>query len=57
MPLFVFAQGGWDEKIDEAFQPIATAWENIVFYPFPGTGIPIVVILLVLGALFFTLYF
>ncbi|MBT8190172.1 MAG: alanine:cation symporter family protein [Saprospiraceae bacterium] len=56
-PIFLLAQEGLDERINEAFQPIATAWENIVFYPFPGTGIPIVVILLVVGALFFTLYF
>ena len=55
-PLFVKAEG-LDERINEAFTPIANGWEHIVFYPFPGTEIPIVVILLVLGALFFTLYF
>jgi len=48
-----------DQKINEAFKPAAEWWEGVVFYPEPFTGynIPIVVILLVLGALFFTLYF
>ena len=48
---------GLDERINEWFTPIAQAWEFLVFYPFPGTGIPIVVILLVVGAAFFTVYF
>ena len=48
---------GLDERINEAFAPIASAWEGLVFYPFPGTGIPIVVILLVVGAAFFTIFF
>ena len=58
-PILLMAQQekGWDERIDEGFAPIASAWESIVFYPFPGTSIPFVVILLVFGALFFTLYF
>jgi len=62
LPLFVFGQEkGMDERINDAFTPFAKAWEHLVFYPMPGTGgiggIPIVVILLVVGALFFTLYF
>lgn len=58
-PLFLMAQQemGLDERIDAAFAPFAKGWENLVFYPFPGTEIPIVVILLVFGALFFTIYF
>ncbi len=48
---------GIDQKINDAFEPFAKAWENLVFFEFPGTGIPFVVILLVCGALFFTLYF
>lgn len=50
---------GWDEKIDEAFAPYAAKWESIVLYQVPigGQKIPLVVIILVLGALFFTLYF
>ena len=61
-PFFLNAQEnaaatGWDEKIDQAFAPIASAWESIVFFLFPGTNIPFVVILLVFGAFFFTVYF
>lgn len=46
---------GLDEKIDNAFSPIADAWESFVLYPV--FGIPFVVILLVVGATFFTIYF
>ncbi|MEO1262632.1 MAG: alanine/glycine:cation symporter family protein [Bacteroidota bacterium] len=58
-PLFLMAQQepGLDERINEAFAPFAAAWEGLVFYPFPGTSIPIVVILLVFGAAFFTFFF
>ncbi len=59
-PFLLLAQEverGLDERIDEAFAPIADTWEYLVFYPFPGTSIPVVVILLVLGALWFTIYF
>jgi AGCS family alanine or glycine:cation symporter len=53
------AEMGWDERIDKAFAPYAAAWEGIVLYSVPlgGQKIPLVVIILVLGALFFTLYF
>ena len=65
LPLLLTAQDdrGLDERINDAFAPFATWWENLVFYPFPFTnnliegGIPAVVILLVIGALFFTLVF
>jgi AGCS family alanine or glycine:cation symporter len=65
LPLFVLAQNptaekGIDQKIDEAFAPVASWFEGIVFYPirFSDTvSVPFVVILLVSGALFFTLYF
>ncbi len=59
LPIIIAAQNekGLDERIDEAFAPFAAGWENLVFYPFPGTTIPIIVIILVLGAVFFTLYF
>jgi AGCS family alanine or glycine:cation symporter len=65
-PVFAFAQDstsakklGLDEKIDQAFKPVAQGWEDIVMYPVSlgGKSVPIVVILLVLGALFFTLRF
>ncbi|MCH2184103.1 MAG: alanine:cation symporter family protein [Mariniblastus sp.] len=58
------ATKGWDKKIDEVFKPIADWFGYVVFYPAPtegiewiGADIPIVVIVLVVGACFFTLYF
>ena len=57
-PLFTYAQsGGLDERINEWFEPITAVWESIVFWQVPGLNIPLVVILLVLGAVFFTFYF
>jgi len=62
----IFAQGsqesvekGLDERINEAFTPLANAIESIVLYalPFGETKIPIIVIILSLGGLFFTFYF
>jgi len=62
LPVIISAQErGLDERINDAFTPFATAWEHIVFFTIPGLGklseIPFVIILLVTGALFFTLYF
>ena len=50
---------GLDKRINEAFMPFATWWEGLVLSTVTifGVGIPIVLILLVLGALFFTIYF
>tara|TARA_B100000609_G_scaffold197653_1_gene195453 strand:- start:256 stop:1758 length:1503 start_codon:yes stop_codon:yes gene_type:complete len=51
---------GIDDKINDWFKPIADAWVNIVLYPINFSdeiSIPIVLILLVLGAIFFTLRF
>lgn len=64
-PLFLVAQEstekkGLDERINEKFAPIANWWEGVVFYPVrfsESVQVPIVVVLLVVGALFFTLYF
>jgi len=59
-PTLSFAQDlGLDEQINNAFMPVATAWENLVLTPIPigGYNVPVVLILLVLGATFFTLYF
>ncbi len=55
----VFAKDdkGLDEKINEAFTPIANWWEALVLHSFPGTEIPTIIFLLVGGALFFTIYF
>jgi len=46
---------GLDEKVDKAFAPIATWWENTVLYTIPGTPAPRVLCLLVIGAAYFTL--
>ena len=50
---------GIDEWINNAFMPIAIWWENIVFTEINigGTGIPIVLLLLIGGATLFTIYF
>jgi AGCS family alanine or glycine:cation symporter len=50
---------GIDEKINAAFTPFANAIEGIVLYSFPlaGTQIPLIVIILSLGGLFFSIYF
>ena len=55
-PLFS-QEKGLDERINEAFTPIANWWEALILHNFFGTGIPTIIILLVGGALFFTLYF
>ena len=60
-PLAATAQErGLDQRIDEAFQPVATWWEWLVFYPMPLPApfdIPIILYLLIGGALFFTVAF
>lgn len=50
---------GLDEQINEAFMPIAIWWENLVFTELTifGNPIPVVLLLLLSGALFFTFYF
>ena len=55
-PIFAQEQG-LDDRINEAFTPIANWWGALVLHNFPGTGIPTIIFLLVGGALFFTLYF
>lgn len=60
-PGLAFAQErGIDQRIDEAFQPVATWFEWLVFYPMPVPApfnIPIILYLLIGGALFFTIAF
>ena len=60
----VFSQEkGLDERINEAFTPFADWWGGLILHSFPGskliTGsdIPTIIVLLVGGALFFTIYF
>ena len=55
-PLFAQEQG-LDDKINEAFTPIANWWGAVVLHNFPGTNVPTIIFLLVGGALFFTIYF
>ncbi|GGH39865.1 alanine glycine permease [Mangrovimonas yunxiaonensis] len=59
-PLMLSAQEkGLDEKVNDAFMPIAEGWEGFILtsVPIAGLNVPIVVILLVFGATFFTLFF
>ncbi len=51
---------GLDERIDAAFKPVADWFEWLVFYPMPVPApfnIPIILYLLIGGALFFTIAF
>ncbi len=50
---------GIDQAINDAFEPIATAMVNFVFYSISidGTDLPLIVAWLIVGATFFTLYF
>jgi alanine or glycine:cation symporter, AGCS family len=61
LPMIASAQEqGLDERIDAAFRPIADWWEWLVFYPLPVPApfnLPIVLYLLIVGAVFFTVSF
>ncbi len=50
---------GFDEQVNDAFMPFASWWEGFVLTSIPvgEYNIPIVLILLILGATFFTVYF
>ncbi len=53
---------GWDERINESFQPVTDLVAGIVFYSVQlgesaSTAMPIVIMILLLGATIFTLYF
>ncbi|CAA6829968.1 MAG: Na(+)-linked D-alanine glycine permease [uncultured Aureispira sp.] len=63
-PILSFCQEpavkGIDKQIDEAFTPFSNFIQSIIFFSIPlgdNVSIPIVLIVLILGALFFTLYF
>lgn len=59
-PLFSFAQGkGLDERINDAVAPVAGGVAEIVFYPITigGIDVPIVLMILIGAATYFTLYF
>ncbi|MBT8272487.1 MAG: alanine:cation symporter family protein [Bacteroidia bacterium] len=53
------AEKGLDERVNDAFMPVADWWEGLVLttVPIGDYDIPLVVILLVVGATFFTVYF
>ncbi|MCP4975037.1 MAG: alanine:cation symporter family protein [Maribacter sp.] len=60
LPLITSAQEkGLDEKVNDAFMPFAVWWEGFVLtsIPIAGYNLPIVLILLIFGATFFTIYF
>lgn len=61
-PIITFAQEeiGLDQKIDQAFTPVADFFEAMIFFPVyqsDSITIPFVLLLLVGSALFFTIYF
>lgn len=59
-PTLIFAQDkGLDEKVNDAFMPFATWWEGLVLtsVPIAGYDIPVVLLLLIAGATFFTIAF
>lgn len=60
-PLSASAQSnsGIDQTINALVQPITNAVFSVIFYPIPmfGQAVPFIVIWLVVGATFFTLYF
>ncbi|HSK74601.1 MAG TPA: alanine/glycine:cation symporter family protein, partial [Pyrinomonadaceae bacterium] len=56
LPVLAAAQErGLDERINDAFKPVADWWAWLVFYPI--FGVPIVLLVLVFGAAFFTVAF
>ncbi|MBT8279657.1 MAG: alanine:cation symporter family protein [Bacteroidia bacterium] len=62
LPLISMAQEaekGLDERVNDAFMPVADWWEGLVLttVPIAGFDVPFVVILLVVGATFFTFVF
>jgi AGCS family alanine or glycine:cation symporter len=58
-PLLLLAQEeGLDQKIDQAFQPVADFFTNVIFFlVWKDPDIPFVLVLLVGSAAFFTIYF
>jgi len=60
IPFLTHAQEkGLDERVNDAFMPIAVWWEGFILtsIPIAGYDLPIVLILLIFGATFFTIYF
>ncbi len=63
LPVLALAQGGWlsslDKAINEKVEPFANWWESFVLSSFSvaGVDIPLVLVILIGGASFFTVYF
>lgn len=62
LPLTTWAQEaekGLDERVNDAFMPVATWWESLVLttVPIGPMNVPFVLLLLIGGATFFTIYF
>jgi len=59
MPLSALAQGGIDQRIDEAIKPYADAVSGFIFSAIPVAGVPfpLVLVWLIFAAFFFTIYF
>ncbi|RPD98214.1 alanine:cation symporter family protein [Aureibaculum marinum] len=60
VPIAIFAQEkGLDERINDWFMPKAVWWENLILTSIPigQYNVPIVLLLLILGATFFTISF
>lgn len=58
--LFSQSVTNWDDKINDMFAPISDKITSIVFYSVnltPEVPVPVVVLVLVAGALYFTVYF
>lgn len=58
-PAPIYAQG-IDKRINDFFAPLADAWETLVLTSIPITSsisVPIVLLLLIFGAAYFTIYF
>jgi alanine or glycine:cation symporter, AGCS family len=62
-PLLTFgqeaAEQGFDERINDAFMPVAVGWEGFILSTIPifGNDVPLVVLLLVIGGVLFTVFF
>ena len=55
----VIADSGIDSRINEAIEPFADAVAGFIFLSFPVAGVPVpfVLVWLIAGAIFFTIYF
>ncbi|MDO6737252.1 sodium:alanine symporter family protein [Wenyingzhuangia sp. 2_MG-2023] len=59
IPTFTFANGGIDEKINSVFEPLVEVLATIFFFKpfgFLGFEMPMIVMWLIIGAVFFTIY-